>query len=802
MRVVILNQKNRSLFTHLVMWHAFMFLVVGVCFTFAGILIFGTYARQVPVKPDFGNMKSSVSTSTSIAAADGTLLAEIAGQRREWTPFEEIPPLVRNAFISIEDARFFTHGALDLIGLARATWTNLRSGSIRQGGSTITQQVAKYFLGEERTFDRKFREVIWALRLERSMGKEQILELYLNLIFLGKNAYGVKAAARNYFDKNLDQLTLAEAALLAGMAQAPSRYSPSVNPGLALFRREQVLQAMHRNGFISGSELDLAQAAPVELAQRKDYFNARTPYFTETVRQLLLQRVGADAFARGGYQVETTVRPFVQIMARKNVEELTRWQDHRQGWRGAEARLKTEPERKEFLEKAMAYYKDIPLVPDRDYLALVTQVTREKATVVVGPHPAGTILLDDMIWAYPAHPTEGVTDKTIGSVTEALAAGDVVWVRPMPGAPGRYRLEQIPRVQSALHVIDHRSGYVIAMIGGTDFDLTKFNRAVQACRQPGSTYKPFYYSLALAEGWTFDRPLTDIPYAIVDPATGQKWRITNFNYGETMSPELQAKVANYKVTLEHALVWSRNTPSVTIFQAMGARKVAAWVRRFGFTTPVIPDKGLALGSSCTRMDELNAAFAVFARNGREIKPVMIRRIRDAAGNILEDATTPSDPLLTAGERIDRMIGLLGRRERQVIPARAAYQTSILLRKVVTDGHNETVRDIGFPAAGKTGTASDTMDTWFSGYTSRWATLTWLGDEKYERPLGDRDAAFVTTSPLWGRFMYDAARFAPQREIPWADERHRDLGRPVATNPARGIKHEYVPPKEKPPALGE
>jgi penicillin-binding protein 1A len=407
-----------------------------------------------------------------------------------------------------------------------------------------------------------------------------------------------------------------------------------------------------------------------------------------------------------------------------------------------------------------------------------------------------------MNWAYAAHPTEGITDQRIGSCTEALSVGDVVWVRPKAGTPNQYLLEQIPRVQSAIHTMDHRSGYVVAMIGGTDFDLTKFNRTVQACRQPGSTYKPFYYSLALAEGWTFDRQLTDIPYAIVDPATGQKWRITNFNYGETMSPELQEKVANYKVSLEHALVWSRNTPSVTIFQAMGARKVAAWVRRFGFTTPVIPDKGLALGSSCTRMDELNAAFSVFARNGREIKPVMIRRIRDAAGNILEDATTPSDPLLTAGERIDRMIVLLGRRERQVIPARAAYQTSILLRKVVTDGHNETVRDIGFPAAGKTGTASDTMDTWFAGYTSRWATLTWLGDEKYERPLGERDAAFVTTSPMWGRFMYDVARFAPQREIPWADERHRDLGKPVATDAARGIKHTYLPPPDKPPALGE
>lgn len=801
MPVILLNRKERTFFTHVLLWHVFALTLAGMACVVAAILVFGAYAGTVPARPDFGDIKKSVSISTAITAADGTLLAEIAGQRREWAPYDEIPPMVANAFVAIEDNRFFSHGALDFLGLVRATWTNLRSGAIRQGGSTITQQVAKHFLGEERTFDRKFREIIWALRMERTLDKREILELYLNLIFLGRNAYGVKAAARNYFNKSLQQLTLAQAALLAGMAQAPSRYSPAVNMDLALQRRAQVLEAMHRNGFISREEMEAARREPIELAERQDVYNTRTPYFTETVRQELLRRLGADAFARGGYQVETTVHPFLQMTARRHVEELTRWMDKRQGWRGPEERLRAPEQQQEFLEKAARYYRDIPLQPDRDYLALVTRVSRDQAWVRVGAHPEGMIVLEDMRWAFRAHPKEGITDRQIGSVTDALAAGDVVWVRPKPNAENQWLLEQIPRVQSVIHAMDHRTGYVLAMIGGTDFDLTKFNRATQSCRQPGSTYKPFYYSLALAEGWSFDKKLSDIPYSLVDPATGQKWRITNFNYDTLPSSEMKEKIANYKVTLEFALVWSRNTPSVTIFQALGARKVAQWVRRFGFTTPIIPDKALALGASCVRMDEMNAAFAVFARNGRAIRPVMIRRIRDAAGHIVEDNTWPSDPMLQTGERIDRMIALLGYRDRQVIPAKAAYLTSILLRKVITDGHNETIRDIGFPAAGKTGTASNTMDTWFCGYTSRWAVLTWLGDEKYERPLGENDAAFVTTSPQWGRFMYDAARFALHREIPWEDEHHRDLGRPPIRNPDHGVKHDYISPEEKPPLLG-
>lgn len=800
MPVILLNRNERSFFTHVVLWHVFVLTVFAIVCAFAAIVVFGAYARTVPTQPNFHDIKKSVSTSTTITAADGTLLAEIAGQRREWVPYAEIPPLVIHAFIAIEDNRFFLHGALDFIGLVRATWTNIRFGSIRQGGSTITQQVAKHFLGEERTFDRKFREIIWALRLERTLQKEEILELYLNLIFLGRNAYGVKAAARNYFDKNLRQLTLAQAALLAGMAQAPSRYSPTVNMDLALQRRAQVLEAMYRNGFIHRDELEVAKQEPIELAVRKDFYNTRTPYFTEAVRQELLQRLGTEAFARGGYQVETTVHPFVQITARRHVEELTRWMDKRQGWRGPEASFTTPDQQREFLKKAANYYRHIPLQNDRDYLAFVTRVSKDQAWIQVGAYPEGFIALTDMRWAARAHPKEGITDQVISSVSEALSVGDVVWVRPKPNTKNQWLLEQIPRVQSVIHAMDHRTGYVVAMVGGTDFDLTKFNRAIQSCRQPGSTYKPFYYSLALAEGWSFDKKLSDIPYSIVDPATGQKWRITNFNYNSIESKELQDTISNYKVTLESALVWSRNTPSVTIFQALGARKVAQWARRFGFTTPIIPDKALALGASCVRMDEMNTAFAVFARNGRALRPVTIRRIRDAFGRIVEDHTWPSDPMLTTGERMDRMITLLGHRDQQAIPTQAAYRTSILLRKVITDGHNETIRDIGFPAAGKTGTASNTMDTWFAGYTSRWAVLSWLGDEKYERPLGDNDAAYVTTSPQWGRFMYDVARFAPHREIPWEDEQHRDLGRPIILNPARGIKHDYVVPKEKPPIL--
>jgi penicillin-binding protein 1A len=293
------------------------------------------------------------------------------------------------------------------------------------------------------------------------------------------------------------------------------------------------------------------------------------------------------------------------------------------------------------------------------------------------------------------------------------------------------------------------------MVGGGDYDRSEFNRVVQACRQPGSSYKPIYYSLALDRGYGYASLLNDIPRAEVDPITGEVWTPTNLN-----------NTVEYQVTLEYALIWSKNVPSVQLFKLLGGRDIEAWARRLGFTTPIIPDQALALGASCTRLDEMTRAFSAFARNGSLSDPVYVRRVRDRDGRVLEDHTAISDPMGSPDLRLDRLVALAGSHTENVIPPRTAWLTSQLLRHVVTKGHAPALRATGLPAAGKTGTSSATMDVWFVGYTSRWMTTTWIGDDRRERPLGHKDAAFMLTVPMFARYMWDVAALQPLQEIPW------------------------------------
>jgi penicillin-binding protein 1A len=293
------------------------------------------------------------------------------------------------------------------------------------------------------------------------------------------------------------------------------------------------------------------------------------------------------------------------------------------------------------------------------------------------------------------------------------------------------------------------------MVGGLDHDRSEFNRVVQACRQPGSTYKPIYYSLALDRGYGYASLLNDIPRAEVDPITGEVWTPTNLN-----------NTVEYQVTLEYAMVWSKNVPSVQLFKLMGGKDVEAWARKLGFTTQIIPDQALALGASCTRPDELTRSFSAFARNGSLSDPVYVRRVRDREGRVLEDHSDVGDPMSPPAERLDRLVATVGKHAENVIPPRTAYLTSQLLRRVVTKGHAPAIRSTGMFAAGKTGTSSATMDTWFVGYTSRWMTTTWIGDDRRQRPLGHKDAAFMLTVPMFARYMTDVTAGQKLQEIPW------------------------------------
>jgi penicillin-binding protein 1A len=793
--VEVTNPSDGGFFHWLFKFYAFALLgLIGFgLLSLVGVYIY--FASTLPALPDLATYHETAAMTTMIRAWDGTPLAELAAERREILPFEKIPTTLVDAFLSAEDRRFYEHSGLDLRGIARALGANLRAGEVAQGGSTITQQVAKSFLGPERTIQRKIREAILARRIEAKFTKRDILTLYLNQIFLGHSAYGVGAAARRYFDKAVGDLDLGEMATLAGLARAPSRFSPLTSVEAARARRDQVLAAMVAAGKIGDDEANRWRARPVTVRQRPDYFNTISPYFAEHVRRDVIKRYGEKKLLEGGLQLETTLVPWIDLAAQENVDFSARKLDKRQGWRGPVAHL-VGATAAEFRRRVAARYGAEPPAEGRLYLGLVEGVTADgSAKVRVGE---GVYLLPaaNLLWTWPWSAVDFTNGRQLETAVGVLRAGDVVWVanghrsklrrfsdwtydaksevawlpahdetaekaklagkaRPAPKRPVELTLEQTPRVQGAIFSYDHGSGYVVAMVGGDDYDRSEWDRVAQACRQPGSSYKPIYYSLALDQGYGFASLLNDVPRAEVDPITGEVWTPTNLN-----------NTVEYQVTLEYALIWSKNVPSVQLFKLVGGHETEAWARRLGFSTEIKPDQALALGASCTHTDELTRAFSAFARNGVLVDPVYIRRVRDRDGVVVEDNSSVGDPFGAPSERLDRLIATADVRPEPVIAPRTAWLTSNLLRHVVTRGHAPAIRATGMYAAGKTGTSSRTMDTWFVGYTSRWMTTTWIGDDKYVRPLGMKDAAYMLTVPMFARYMTEVTAGQPLQEIPW------------------------------------
>jgi penicillin-binding protein 1A len=782
--VAITNPSDGGFWFWLFKLYAFAGLCALGLSTLSIIGLYAYLASTLPALPDFDRYRLEAPETTRLRAWDGTELADLAAEHRQILPLEAFPRKLLQAFVAIEDRRFYEHGGLDYRGMLRALLANVRAGHVVQGGSTITQQVARSFLrSSEQTLERKIREAILARRLEARYRKDQILTLYLNQIFLGHQSYGVAAAARRYFNKQVSELDLAEMATIAGIAQAPSRYSPLLAPELTRARRDQVLAAMATAGVIDENVAHSLRAQPIRVHQPPDVFRERSPYFAEHVRRDIARRYGDKTLWQGGLEIETTLLPWVDEAAQENVDFSLRKLDKRQGWRGPLAHL-TGTAAQELRQRSAARYGSSPLKEGQLYLGLVEHTGGGSAEVRVGervyPLPAS-----GMDWAFAYSSVDSTNGKTLSSTNAVLHPGDLVWVtplhrsrrrrfsdwtynsagevewlpafsdRPPPRGPTALALEQTPRVQGSLFSYDHQTGYVIAMVGGFDFDRSEFNRVVQACRQPGSTYKPIYYSLALDRGYGYTSLLNDTPRAEVDPITGEVWTPKNLN-----------NTVEYQVNLEYALIWSKNVPSVQLFKLLGGKDVAAWARGLGMTTPIIPDQALALGASCTRIDELTRAFSAFARNGSLADPVYVRRVRDRSGRVIEDNSSATDPMSSPDERLDRMVALAGQYRKDVIPPRTAWLTSQLLRRVVTKGHAPSLRSAGLLVGGKTGTSSATMDTWFVGYTSRWMTTAWIGDDHRERPLGFKDAAFMLTVPMTARYLSEVTAGQPLKEIPW------------------------------------
>lgn len=791
-RVVVANRADGGILYWLGKLYGFAVLAGVSALALGCVILYSYFSLHTPATRDLREYKHAVPAVSRIYAADGTLLGEFAKEWREFVAYDAMPDKLTNAFLAVEDHDFFHHGGIYFKGIARAVWANVTSGDFAQGGSTITQQLAKQDLGGEKSLSRKAKEAIMARRLEATYSKKAILAVYLNQIYLGDGAFGVAAAARRYFAKDLSQLTLAEAALIAGLAKGPTAYSPIHKKDKAIERRNLVLDRMAQYGFASQADVDAAKKEDISLHLYKDIFPDRMPYYAEHVRRYITEHYGNDALFTNGWKVETAAEPSWEAAAYENADFGARHQDKRQGWRGPEWRIDGEAKAK-FIERQKQLYGKDPLVPGKRYLGVVEKVDGEHAVVTIGDRSLN-LPLKNMSWAAKWQSGNAENDQKIESVTEALKVGYVIWVsrevRTLPkfrdwdlGEGGKnpgwiarddqhewdaahadsVKLEQVPHPQTTIFTADHHTGYVAAMVGGFDYDRSVFNRAVQACRQPGSTYKPIYYSLGLDQGYGFDTVLDDVPVEITDPTTGEVWSPTNL--GETM---------DHAVTLEYALVFSKNIPSVDLFQRLGAKNVVDWARRLGFSTKIFADDALALGASCSKLDEMARAFTVFARlgnwwprpQGHEKDWVYVRRIVDRSGNTVEDNTVPEDPELTAADRLDRVAATTGREPARAIPQRTAYLMQRLLEHEVKYGFANVVRATGMIAAGKTGTSSATHDNLFIAFTSKWTTLVWMGDDKKERALGKSDAAYMTVVPLWARYMYEAGKAYPNLDIPW------------------------------------
>ncbi len=798
-RAVIANPSRAGVLLWTVRLYAFAFIVLGVVMTISSVDVYDGVRRDAPPTPRLEGYARAMPKVTRVYANDGTLLARYVKEWREFLPLDQIPDHLINAFLAVEDHRFFKHNGIYVRGILRAAWRNVTAGDWVQGGSTITQQVAKQFMERRKTLRSKAMEAIVARRLESVYTKQEILSVYLNHIFLGAGAHGVQAAAKRYFSKHVKQLNLAEAAMLAGLAQAPSAYSPLSRRKNARTkarkRRDSVLDKMAKHGFIEQSEADKWKATPIVLRPHQTQATmGRHPFFTEHVRRYLVKKYNKKQVFSAGLTVETSVQPFLDGVAYENVDFGARKQDKRQGWRGPVASVQGD-QLGLFLARAKQMYGDKPLVPGKRYLALVEHVERSRARVRVGER-VYKLRRKRMKWAHRWSIKDYANDKETYNVKRALKVGDIVWVSKPPTRIRKFsdwiveykkkkkkdgteskkkkpdaewkrpkrlkvdddqvQLEQTPHPQASLLSFDWRTGYVMAMVGGNDYRRSQFNRAVQACRQPGSTYKPIYYALGLDRGFSYHSELNDEAKTEDVDEDGNEWKPENLE-GETEEGP--------KASLQISLIWSKNVPSVDLFKELGGDKVEKWARALGFTSPIIPDKALALGASCTYMHELSRAFAIFARNGRWLDLVFVRRIRDHAGNVIEDNTHPRDPMLDPASRLDRLAAIGGVKARQAVPARASYLITKLMRKVVANGHAQNIRNTRIIAGGKTGTSSATMDTWFVGFTDRWLTTTWLGDDERVRPLGAQDAAYFTTLPMWSRYMHEALNGRPTGKLP-------------------------------------
>lgn len=723
---------------------------------FAGLFIVGAIgitiflwilSEDLPDTDKLANYEPPV--TTRVHAGNGTLIAEFAEERRLFVPIASIPERVRGAFLSAEDKNFYIHPGIDPMGIARALLDNALNalqgtGKRPEGASTITQQVAKnFFLSNEVSYARKIQEMLLAFKLEGTYSKDKILELYLNEIFLGQNAYGVAAAALVYFNKSLDELTVAEAAYLAALPKAPSNYHPIRQREAALERRNWVIGQMEENGYITEEEAVAAKAEDLIVTFRPlgaQFQDAQ--YFAEEVRRTIIQRYGEESLARGGLQVRSTLNPEMQAMALKAFRNGIQAYDRRHGWRGPVARI-------ELGEGWQQRLEALPRLYDLEAwrLAVVTEVPSGKGAVKIAfvDNTGGEVPWEHLSWARPF-----VNDRSLGPApsksADVLAPGDVIYVEAEgahEGGEGRrdtYELRQVPGVNGGMIILDPHSGRVLALVGGFSFFDSVFNRATQALRQTGSAFKPFVYAAALDNGYTPSSLVLDGPF-VYDQGPGLPlWRPQNYS-GDFMG----------LITLRVGLEKSRNLITVRLAHAVGMDKVADFATRAGIVDHMDPMLSFALGAAETTLMRLTGAYSIFVNGGRRVTPTLIDRIQDRYGRtIYRHDDRPCDGCAQDGWR-GQDEPFLPRLGVETFDERTSFQVVSILEGVVARGTATSVRSVGIPVAGKTGTTNDEKDAWFVGFTPDLVVGIYVGFDQ-PRPMGRGETGGHVAAPVFREFL--------------------------------------------------
>ena len=614
------RRQSSKTFSRLVKWS----LIMAIFLMFIGMIaMVGVYIYLSDDLPKITSLTDyHPSIITTVYSDDNRKIAEFYKERRIVVPLSDIPLQLQQAFVAAEDARFYKHQGIDFLSIVRAFIKNLQAGTIVQGGSTITQQVTKSFLlTPERSYERKIKEAILAYRIDKAFSKEEILYLYLNQIYLGHGAYGVEAAAENYFGKSVSELNLAECAILAGLPQAPSRYSPFRHPELAKQRQIYVLNRMLAEGFINNTEVTEAIDVKMDIKPRRNWYIEEVPIYTEHIRRYVESKYGADALYTQGLKIYAAVNIEMQKAARKQIEKGLRELDRREGYRGPESHISIE-EIEHFSDQLQATYQDTPLVEGASTKGVVIDVDDKagQATIRMGD-ARGTISLDDIRWARKPNVNLAYYQTSVKKVSSVLETGDLVLVilnKKNKNDFWELSLDQNPETESALVCIEAETGLVKVMVGGRNFTESQFNRAIQSRRQPGSAFKPIIYAAALDHGYTAASEIIDSPIVFEDQVNDFTWKPKNYGkkfYGPTL--------------LREALAKSRNVVTIKILQDIGINTCIDYARKLGITSELTKDLSLALGSSGVSLLELVNAYAVFANQGYLVEPAFITKSRIA-----------------------------------------------------------------------------------------------------------------------------------------------------------------------------